>query len=97
MRDGEPAPYSAEDDQAFNRLVEVQTDLARLSLRVRDLVNHGSLTKREIANRMGVSQSTVDRVLLKPQRASVEMLSKLVWAMGSRLDVQVGGQRGRSE
>jgi DNA-binding transcriptional regulator LsrR (DeoR family) len=78
-------------DPEFMQLVDVERELAVLSVHVAEMADASGLTRREIARRMGIgSPATLQRVIRKGigWNARVETLMRLAAACGYKAEVR---------
>lgn len=74
----------------FTELLAMESMLADLSLKARQVASESGLTRREIAKRMGYSPSVVQRLVRgAAYSATVDTIARFAWACGYRLRVDL--------
>lgn len=75
-------------ESEISKLVAIEEQLATLSVEACRAATHSGYTRRQIAARMGISPSTLQRLLRgMAYSASLDTLARFAWACGYTLEV----------
>lgn len=75
----------------FEGLVEIQKDLARLSLQLREIVARSHYSRRQLAALLGVSKKRLKKLLRRglAYHATYEQLVLLAWASNCQVEISL--------
>jgi len=71
----------------FIREADAQYDLYRVSAKCRQIADESPYSRRELAKRMGVSKTTINRLIFSENSPRLATLSKLAHACGYELEI----------